>query len=112
MYILLYINICIVYFTVCIHIVTIIGVFGPVDVGQNVYWWDYGQLKLYQKYNIQLATGTNHESEMMRSFFCLGDTQNIDSDIVNSVYCNIGSCYFSCNQYGNVSINLFNYGLM
>jgi hypothetical protein len=23
--------------------------FGPVDVGQDVYWWDYGQLKLYQR---------------------------------------------------------------
>ena len=29
---------------------TEIGVFGPVDVGQGVYWWDYGQLQLYQKY--------------------------------------------------------------
>lgn len=26
-----------------------LGVFGPVDVGQEVFWWDYGQLKLYQK---------------------------------------------------------------
>jgi len=26
-----------------------LGLFGPVDVGQGVYWWDYGQLKLYQK---------------------------------------------------------------
>lgn len=26
-----------------------LGVFGPVDVGQSVYWWDYGQLPLYQK---------------------------------------------------------------
>lgn len=33
----------------------VLGVFGPVNVGQGVYWWDYGQLKLYQKYNL-LAT--------------------------------------------------------
>ncbi len=26
-----------------------LGLFGPVDVGQGVYWWDYGQLKLFQK---------------------------------------------------------------
>jgi hypothetical protein len=32
-----------------------LGVFGPVDVGQGVYWWDYGQLKLFQK-NALLAT--------------------------------------------------------
>jgi hypothetical protein len=29
--------------------------FGPVDVGQNVYWWDYGLLKLYQR-NAQLMS--------------------------------------------------------
>lgn len=32
-----------------------LGLFGPVDVGQGVYWWDYGQLKLYQN-NILLFT--------------------------------------------------------
>lgn len=29
-----------------------LGIFGPVDVGQGLCWWDYGQLKLYQKYAI------------------------------------------------------------
>lgn len=28
---------------------TSLDLFGPVDVGQGVFWWDYGQLKLYQK---------------------------------------------------------------
>ena len=32
-----------------------VGLFGPVDVGQGVLWWDYGQLKLFQK-NALLAT--------------------------------------------------------
>jgi hypothetical protein len=26
------------------------ALFGAVDVGQNICWWDYGQLKLYQKF--------------------------------------------------------------
>ncbi len=26
---------------------SVLGLFGPVNVGQGVYWWDYGQLKLY-----------------------------------------------------------------
>ena len=26
------------------------GVFGACDVGTNIYWWDYGQLKYYQKF--------------------------------------------------------------
>lgn len=34
---------------------TTVGLFGPVDVGQGVLWWDYGQLKLFQK-NALLAT--------------------------------------------------------
>ena len=32
-----------------------LGLFGPVDVGKNVSWWDYGQLKLYQKNALLLA---------------------------------------------------------
>ena len=29
--------------------------FGAVDVGQNVCWWDYGQLKLYQSNNLMMT---------------------------------------------------------
>lgn len=32
-----------------------LGLFGPVDVGQGVYWWDYGQLKLYQKNTLMMT---------------------------------------------------------
>lgn len=32
-----------------------LGVFGPVDVGQGVYWWDYGQLKLYQHFVMMMT---------------------------------------------------------
>lgn len=32
-----------------------LGVFGPVDVGQGVYWWDYGQLRLYQQYTLMMT---------------------------------------------------------
>lgn len=32
-----------------------LGLFGPVDVGQGVYWWDYGQLKLYQNNTLLLS---------------------------------------------------------
>lgn len=34
---------------------TTFGLFGPVDVGQGVYWWDYGQLKLYQKNTLMMT---------------------------------------------------------
>jgi hypothetical protein len=32
-----------------------LGLFGPVDVGQGVYWWDYGQLKLYQHFVMMMT---------------------------------------------------------
>lgn len=47
---------------------TLPGVFGPVDVGQGVYWWDYGQLKLYQSNSLLMAMNSN-EASLMRSFF-------------------------------------------
>ena len=31
------------------------GVFGAVDVGQGVLWWDYGILKLYHKNALMMA---------------------------------------------------------
>ena len=30
--------------------ISITGLFGACDVGTDIYWWDYGQLKYYQKY--------------------------------------------------------------
>lgn len=33
----------------------ITGLFGPCDVGSNIYWWDYGQLKYYQKYCMMIT---------------------------------------------------------
>ena len=32
------------------------GIFGAVDVGQGVYWWDFGQLKLYQRNALLMAS--------------------------------------------------------
>ena len=34
-----------------------LGLFGPVNVGQGVCWWDYGQLPLFQKYALLTTTG-------------------------------------------------------
>ena len=32
-----------------------LGVFGPVNVGEGVCWWDYGQLQLYQRNNLLIT---------------------------------------------------------
>ncbi|KAG7395083.1 hypothetical protein PHYBOEH_004235 [Phytophthora boehmeriae] len=52
-----------------------LGLFGCVDVGSDVYWWDYGQLKLYLKNN-RLVTKPGVEADCLRSF--LGISNSIE----------------------------------
>jgi len=54
------------------------GLFGAVDVGQDSYWWDYGQLKLYYKNNM-LLTQKSLESDLMRKFYNLS-VEKIESN--------------------------------
>jgi hypothetical protein len=42
-------------------------VFGAVDVGEGCYWWDYGQLKLYQMNNM-LAMDDSEEAAALRDY--------------------------------------------
>lgn len=49
----------------------------PVDVGNECHWWDYGQLKLYQK-NALLLTKHTEEAASMRHFF------NVTSHLISS----------------------------
>jgi hypothetical protein len=49
-----------------------LGLFGCVDVGSDVYWWDYGQLKLYLKNN-SLVTQPGVEADCLRSFLGISD---------------------------------------
>jgi hypothetical protein len=60
-----------------------LGTFGPVDVGQEIYWWDYGLLKLYQK-NVMLMSARSPEADLMRSFFGLDDILITGSTIINT----------------------------
>ena len=61
------------------------GLFGPVNVGQSVYWWDYGQLKLYV-HNSLLMADSSPDAQLMRQFFGLGDNLVVDSELQS---CNI-----------------------
>lgn len=45
-------------------------IFGPVDIGMDSYWWDYGQLKLYFSNNMRIID-SGQESMMYRKFFRL-----------------------------------------
>mmetsp|Transcript_38261 Transcript_38261/g.66128 ORF Transcript_38261/g.66128 Transcript_38261/m.66128 type:complete len:555 (+) Transcript_38261:69-1733(+) len=44
------------------------GLFGAVDVGGSACWWDYGQLKWYQKYCLRLRD-SDDEAQLMRKFY-------------------------------------------
>lgn len=69
--------------------------FGAVDVGQGVLWWDYGQLKLYQQ-NTLLMTHKTKEAAMLRSFLGLQEDQLVrDSTVVNTEV-DGNSCISSC----------------
>ncbi|KAF1328762.1 hypothetical protein FI667_g6619, partial [Globisporangium splendens] len=57
--------------------------FGCVDVGSDVYWWDYGLLKLYLKNN-RLVTQPGVEADCLRSFLGIKDSlehSNIGEDV-------------------------------
>ena len=73
-----------------------LGLFGPVDVGQSVLWWDYGQLPLYQK-NTLMMTHTTEESALMRTFFGLqeGSSRVVDSQVDHRVTVDELSCVSS-----------------
>ncbi len=77
-----------------------LGVFGPVDVGRDPCWWDYGQVKLYAK-NALLITEASEEATFMRQFFqmeeerlkgsALHATQVDDSSVVAMSHLGSGS---------------------
>lgn len=72
-----------------------LGLFGPVDVGQGVCWWDYGQLKLYQR-NALLLAERGDEADLMRLFFGLSETRVRDSSVMKTDVDNT-SCLSSCH---------------
>jgi cytoskeletal protein CcmA (bactofilin family) len=80
------------------------GVFGPVDVGQGVFWWDYGQLPLYQK-NTIMMTDMSDESDLMRLFFGIeGGSRVASSDIGSKVTVDNASC-ISASTVGSGTIS-------
>ncbi|CAM9342494.1 unnamed protein product, partial [Ectocarpus fasciculatus] len=72
-----------------------LGLFGPVNVGEGVCWWDYGQLKLYQR-NALLLAERSTEAELMRLFFGLKSSRVRDSAVMKTDVDNT-SCLSSCH---------------
>lgn len=70
-----------------------LGLLGALNIGTDSYWWDYGQLPLYQQ-NLMLALEDSTEGEAVRRFFGLQERQRHsdcgDSDI-DSASCVLAS---------------------
>jgi hypothetical protein len=60
-----------------------LGRFGPVDVGQDICWWDFGLLRLYQR-NVLLMSEKTVEADLMKYFFNIGSTLVRDSTTINT----------------------------
>ena len=59
--------------------------FGPVDVGSVVSWWDYGQLKLYRASSKLMFEKDSVDGQLMRKFFGFSafgstDGSNVSAD--------------------------------
>ena len=61
-----------------------LGVFGPVDVGSVVSWWDYGQLKLYQASSKLMFKKDGIDGQLMRTFFGFDSFDSTDGSNVSS----------------------------
>mmetsp|Transcript_12141 Transcript_12141/g.10978 ORF Transcript_12141/g.10978 Transcript_12141/m.10978 type:complete len:537 (-) Transcript_12141:68-1678(-) len=60
-----------------------LGLFGPVDVGQGVCWWDFGQLKLYQNNNLLLVDGSK-DAELLKLFYGISGDSVRNSTVTNT----------------------------
>lgn len=76
-----------------------LALFGAVDVGQGLAWWDYGQLKLYQKYALMpserydsvlfevfercfiFKNFSSEEADLMRLFFGYSSSNIVQSQL-------------------------------
>jgi hypothetical protein len=56
--------------------------FSAVELGENCYVWDYGQIFCYYENTLSL-TGTSHEAEAMRKFFSLKKTDENGNILLN-----------------------------
>jgi hypothetical protein len=65
------------------------GILGAVDIGNNGYWWDYGQLRYFYKNNLKLLKNDS-ESHAMKSFYNIpsNTAENNGVKINNSVLIN------------------------
>ena len=73
------------------------GLFGAVDVGSDACWWDYGQLKLYSKNNLNLLDADS-SADLLRKFFGIEDRK--ENSVLHGVTVDDNSCVFGSTIMG------------
>jgi hypothetical protein len=58
------------------------GIFGAVDVGADGYWWDYGQVQFYHRYNL-LCCAAGEEGMFYRKFFGISESDRAATSTVS-----------------------------
>lgn len=72
------------------------GLFGAVDIGEDAFWWDYGQLRWYMKYNLMIADGEESADAVgMRQFFNVCESR-VSDDSTMGCAMEGGSCASAC----------------
>eukprot|EP00544_Gedaniella_sp_CCMP2646_P003881 CAMPEP_0202496926 /NCGR_PEP_ID=MMETSP1361-20130828/21372_1 /ASSEMBLY_ACC=CAM_ASM_000849 /TAXON_ID=210615 /ORGANISM="Staurosira complex sp., Strain CCMP2646" /LENGTH=520 /DNA_ID=CAMNT_0049128377 /DNA_START=16 /DNA_END=1578 /DNA_ORIENTATION=+ len=74
-----------------------LGLFGAVNVGSDACWWDYGQLKLYSKNNINLLEA-GQDADLLRKFFAIDDKKQ--NSVLDGVTVDDTSCVFASKIQG------------
>ena len=74
------------------------GLFGAIDVGEKCYWWDYGQLKLYQRNNT-LAMADSEEAEALRDYLKIPESRVQGGDVSREVALTGGSVALACDVH-------------
>ena len=77
------------------------GLFGAIDVGEKCYWWDYGQLRLYQSNNV-LAMADSEEAEALRLYLKIPEDSRAAGGDVANVRRTGGSIALACDIKGGV----------
>ena len=93
-----------------------LGLFGPVNVGQGVYWWDYGQLKLFQQNTLLMTKRfsliisklfailliakfsiSSKEAELLRLFLGFPNGVKVQNSSIIATSVDDNSCISSCH---------------
>ena len=83
------------------------GMFGAVDVGDDAFWWDFGQLKLFSKNtSLLLEDKDNVEANAARKFFgaSIAASDDVPADVELEGTCLVANSIFEKGRVANSAL--------